>query len=403
MRHIAPGGTSISLNDIAKWVYNTVAADDILGDFKREICSAFGVKHCFLLSTGRAALYLLLKSIKELYGEDRNEVVIPSYTCYSVPSSVAKAGLKIRICDIDPYTLDYDLRKLSEIDFTNVLCMITTNLYGIPDDLKQINHIAKDNNVFLIDDAAQCMGGRVEEKYSGTTGVAGLFSLDKGKNITSIDGGILITDSDDLASCIKSNVIDLPELTAGRKISYVAKLLFYAAFLHPQLYWIPYRLPFLKLGTTVYTTDYSIESYSNLLGAMGIQLFRKINQITEVRIKNALYLKKHLSSLPYIEVPRFKDYVSPVYLRFPVLVQDSTLRNSIVKRLNASGIGATASYPTSIADISDIQNLIVNQDTKCDGGRQVSESIVTLPTHQYVVERDLLSIVSVIKASVSSY
>jgi dTDP-4-amino-4,6-dideoxygalactose transaminase len=402
MRHIAPGGTPISLNDITKWIYNTVAADDILGDFKQEICSNFGVKHCFFLSTGRAAMCVLLQSLSQLNEKEKNEVVIPSYTCYSVPSSVAKAGLKIRICDIDPDTLDYDLQKLSEIDFTNVLCIVATNLYGIPNDLKQINQIAKDNNVFLVDDAAQCMGGTVDGKYSGTAGDAGLFSLDKGKNITSIDGGILITDSDDLASCIKSNMTDMPNLTAVRKISYIAKLFFYAAFLHPNLYWIPDSLPFLKLGTTVYTTEYPVGSYNGLLGAMGIQLFRKVNEITAARIENAVYLNEHLKGLPFIEVPRYKDYVRPVYLRFPVLVQE-VLRDEIVEKLNGNGIGATASYPASIADIKEIQDIIINKSSGFEGGRQVAGNIVTLPTHPYVSEGDLASIVSLIKETVNGH
>lgn len=403
MRYIAPGGTPIRLNDLTNWIYNIVAADDVLEVFRQEICSAFKVKHCFFVSTGRAALCVLLQSLMQLSGKEKNEVVIPSYTCFSVPSSVAKTGLKIRICDIDPDTLDYDLRKLEEIDFTNVLCIIISNLYGVPNDVKQIDQIAKDNNVFLIDDAAQCMGGKVDGKYSGTTGNAGLYSLDKGKNITSMDGGILLTDSDDLASCIKSNITDLPDLTAGRKISYIVKFLFYAAFLHPRLYWIPDSLPFLKLGATVYTTKYPIGSYNDLLGAMGLQLFRKLHEITAVRIKNASYLKEHLSNVPFLKVPRFRDYVSPVYLRFPVLIQDELLRDNIFKKLNQKGIGATRSYPSSIDDISEIQDIIVNKDADFEGGHQVAGRILTLPTHHYVSEADLANMVSLIKETVNGY
>ena len=144
----------------------------------------------------------LLRSLARMKGDARNEVILPTYTCFSVPSSVAKAGLKIRLCDIDPRTLDYDLQKLSEIDFTNVLGIVTSNLYGIPNDLEQIGRIADAKDIYLIDDCAQCMGGQVGGKFSGTMGIAGLFSLDKGKNITSMDGGILITNSDELASCI---------------------------------------------------------------------------------------------------------------------------------------------------------------------------------------------------------
>ncbi|MEF9438478.1 MAG: DegT/DnrJ/EryC1/StrS family aminotransferase, partial [Candidatus Mariimomonas ferrooxydans] len=130
---------------------------------------------------------------------------------------------------------------------------------------------------------------------------------------------------------------------------------------------------------------------------MGLQLFRKLHEITAVRTKNAGYLKEHLSNVPFLKVPRFRDYVSPVYLRFPVLVQDELLRDNILKKLNQKGIGATRSYPSSIDDISEIQDIIVNKDTDFEGGQQVAGRILTLPTHHYVSEADLANMVSLIK------
>ena len=97
---------------------------------------------------------------------------------------------------------DYDYQKLSGIDFTKVLCIVSSNLYGIPDHLVRLEQIASEHGIFLIDDAAQCMGGRVDGKFSGTFGDAGLYSLGMGKNITSIEGGIIVTNSDDMASLI---------------------------------------------------------------------------------------------------------------------------------------------------------------------------------------------------------
>ena len=403
MRYIAAAGTPISFRDLANWIYNVVAEDNIHGRFKQEICQTFGTRHCFFLSTGRAALCALLRSLAQLSVTNKNEIVIPSYTCFSVPSSVAKAGLKIHLCDVDPNTLGYDLEKLAAIDFTNVLVIITTNLYGIPNDLKQICTIATNNNVFLIDDSAQSMYGRVYGKFSGTLGDAGLYSLDKGKNITSMDGGILVTNSDDLASSIEAVIEDLPGLTLASRISYVARLVFYAVFLHPSLYWLPHHLPFLKLGTTVYTTKYHVAAYDSLLGAMGIQVFRHIEDITAARIKNGSYLKKHLSDLPLVQLPHFQEHVNPVYLRFPVLIEGRALRNKVIEELNRKGIGATASYPTPINDISEIQSIIVNRDSEFPGGRQVAWRIVTLPTHPYVTEKDLFKTVKVIKELVNTH
>jgi UDP-2-acetamido-2-deoxy-ribo-hexuluronate aminotransferase len=96
-----------------------------------------------------------------------------------------------------------------------------------------------------------------------------------------------------------------------------------------------------------------------------------------------------MTGMTSLRIPQFKDYVTPVYLRYPVLVRDSGLRDRIIKKLNDEGIGATASYPRPINEISEIQNIIVNKGCSFPGGKRVATEIVTLPTHPYVTEGDL--------------
>ena len=67
----------------------------------REIARYFNAEHCYLVSSGKAALYLILMALKTLHPE-RQEVIMPAFCCYSVPSAIKRAGLKIRLCDIDP-------------------------------------------------------------------------------------------------------------------------------------------------------------------------------------------------------------------------------------------------------------------------------------------------------------
>ena len=84
----------------------------------------------FFVSSGRAGLTILLKALRQ--GSDRREVVIPAYTCFSVPSAVARAGLTIRLCDVDPKTLDLDLNALVRLDLERALCIVPSGLYGLP-------------------------------------------------------------------------------------------------------------------------------------------------------------------------------------------------------------------------------------------------------------------------------
>lgn len=187
----------------------------------------------------------LFQCLQKLGNNDqKNEILVPGYTCYSVASSAIMAGLKVRICDIDPDTLSYDLEQLNSVDFSRVLCVVTANLYGLPDDLQQIEQILRANKVYLVDDAAQCLGGLVEGRPSGTFGIAGLYSLDKGKNITSLQGGIIVTNDDDLAGLLQQEYQSLAENSPVDNTLECLKILIYFFFLHPAMYWIPSRLPF---------------------------------------------------------------------------------------------------------------------------------------------------------------
>ncbi len=190
MRQLAPSGTPITAKEITFWLRSVFSQSSTVQMFTNTICHYLGVKYCFFVSTGRAAMTILLQSLAELTNPKKNIVIIPAYTCFSVPASIIKAGLKIKVCDVNPHTLDFDYDKLRQIDFDNVLGIVSGNLYGIPNNLDLLEKISKENNVFFIDDAAQCLGGRsAMGRHAGTFGDAGIFSLDKGKVITSMNGG----------------------------------------------------------------------------------------------------------------------------------------------------------------------------------------------------------------------
>jgi perosamine synthetase len=321
MNYVAPAGTPIRFRDILHWANNLSASRHALDEFNQGIRERFDVKHCFFISSGRAALYLTLLCLARHAGNiGRREVIIPSYTCYSVPAAIARAGLRVRVCDILPETLSYDLNSLASFDLDNVLAVITSNLYGIPNDLPAISRLAAQQGVYLIDDAAQSMGATIAGRYSGTYGDVGIFSLDKGKNITSIQGGIIVTNSDELARELGSAIEALPSQSVTSLLTEITKLLIYAALLPPHMYWITRFIPFLNLGKTVYTMNYPVRQYSSAMGALALWLFTQLDEINEHRKANASWLYEHLDNIPDITFPRAIWDANPVYVRLPVLM-----------------------------------------------------------------------------------
>ena len=340
---------------------------------------------------------LILRSLMALSDRRKTEVVVPSYTCYSVPASIRKAGLNVRVCDVDSVSFGYDLRCLEKMDFSNVLCIVTSNLYGIPDDLPALERIAVRHDIRLIDDAAQCMGGRVDGRFAGTFGDAGLFSLDKGKNITTIEGGIIVTRFDEMADALRIEYERLPSSEFSRSAINFLKMILYAVFLRPGLYWIPNRLPFLGLGSTVYSEEFAVEKYHAILAGLGVRLLERLREINEVRIANAEFLMKGLEGTPRLVLPAPGEQASPVYLRFPVRFLDEDGRDRCIAELRRLGISASPSYPGAVNDIPEVRAGLREEETRLPGGRILTKRIVTLPTHPYVRRDDLVTMVDVIR------
>lgn len=386
-RRLAPAGAPIKLADLAQWASVSVSTTDVGDALRQEIADRFQVRHSVLVSTGRAGMTLLLRAMRRCAPADRDEVVLPSYTCYSVAASVVKAGLRPRLVDIVPETLDLSAHELGRTDFSRVLAVVTTSLYGLPGDLPSISRLARERGVFLIDDAAQAMGAQVQGRWSGTWGDAGLFSFDKGKNVAAVDGGVILTGSDELARALRQEMAGLSAPGVAASALHIVKALAYSVLLRPWLYGFATRLPGLGLGKTVFSTDFPLEVSDRALVALGLTMIRRLDEFTRARVANATALIEGLAGLAGIRVIQPLAGSLPVYLRLPVLFDSAGARDAAVEALNAVGIGSTRSYPASLADVPELQHLIVG-DRLAAGGRRVASTIATLPTHPFVSTAD---------------
>jgi len=385
---VAPAGAPIRAVDLARWAHTASSHPNVFEGLREALGQRFGVRHCVLTSTGRAGLTLLLRAMRRLTPADRSEVILPSYTCFSVAASVVKAGLRPRLVDVNPSTLDFAPDQLERTDFSRVLAIVATNLYGLPNDLPAISRLAKHHGVFVIDDAAQAMGASIDGRWSGTWGDAGLFSFDKGKNVSAIDGGAVVTSSDRLAAALQEETAGLPSPSMTESSIGVAKALAYFVLLRPWLYWIPHRVPQLELGKTVFTTDFPLEMPMRPLVALGLKMIDRLDDLTRARIATAAALLEGLRAIPGIRTITPAPTATPVYLRMPILVDNPDTRRRVFERLDAVGIGATGSYPTSLADIPQLAGELAGSPA-ASGGRYVAQHIVTLPTHAFVSAADI--------------
>ena len=391
-RLVPPAGAPLPahnvLRSIVPWLERRRGFAGLLADH-------LGPHNPLFVSSGRAALTILLRVLRE--GSDRREVVIPAYTCFSVPSAVARAGLTIRLCDVDPKTLDIDLNALVRLDLDRVLCIAPSGLYGLPGDLVTMEPIARRSGAFLIDDAAQCIGATQGGRACGTFGDAGVYSLGRGKGITTMGGGILVTRRDDLARRIAREVSILPRPAARNVFAAGIASLVYAFMIRPSVYWLIDRAPFLALGASYFEPDFPIAQLSGYQVRLAMRLLPLLDSYNSLRREHADHIRAGIAGVEGIEVPQPAEGATPVYQRFPILTRHERHRADLLRRFREAGIVASPSYPSSIGDIPGIASYLAPDQAPCPSARSIARRIVTLPTHAGVTPRDLELMVSIIR------
>ncbi|HEX7766321.1 MAG TPA: DegT/DnrJ/EryC1/StrS family aminotransferase, partial [Nitrospira sp.] len=152
-----------------------------------ELKAHYAVRAVFLVTSGKAALTVILRSLA--VASRRKQVIIPAYTCFSVPSAIVKAGLEVVLCDVDQDTLDFNFAELEGLLNENVLCVVSTHLFGRPADTERVKQLCGGKGILVVEDAAQAMGGQTGDRLLGTIGDVGFYSLGRGKNMTCGTGG----------------------------------------------------------------------------------------------------------------------------------------------------------------------------------------------------------------------
>lgn len=125
-------------------------------------------------------------------------VVIPVYACSSIPEAIRKTGNEIVYCDIDERDLNISVEAFKRIVSTQkVAFLLAPSLYGNPADLETLEQICRENDIYMIDDAAQSLGAKIGSRYVGSFGNAGFFAFSPGKPLTSSMGSFFWTDNAD--------------------------------------------------------------------------------------------------------------------------------------------------------------------------------------------------------------
>ena len=341
------------------------------------------------MSSGKAAIVLILQALNELLPE-KDEVLIPAYTCYSVPSAIVRAGLKVRPCDMAPDSLDFDFDRLEkQLENPRILCVMPTHLFGLPADVERVRNLVNHRRIFVVEDAAQAMGGESAGRRLGAQGDVGLFSLGRGKAFSTVEGGIILTNNGLIGRAIEKRLGAVAEYGACDCLRLMLYAFALSFLIHPLIYWLPKSLPFLKLGETNFDPCFPIRRLSPFQAGMAKGWRARIDMLKKIRLKNIKLLATH-GIMPPGDCSAIPDLI-----RFPVIVADVDTKKRILERSESMGLGISDGYPASIDGIKGLGEL---PDRQCfPRAGSIAEKIITLPVHPFVRECDIRRIVHLLQ------
>ncbi len=171
-----------------------------VAQFEKEIATYLGVKHAVAVSSGTAALHLSLIASGIGPGD---EVIVPAYTFPATANVVELVGARPVLVDVDLDTYNILVEHIEKAISFKTKAIIPVHLFGNPADMEPIMEIAREYDLVVIEDAAGALGSEYKGKKCGTIGTIGCFSFHPRKIITTGEGGMVVTNNDDIAERVR--------------------------------------------------------------------------------------------------------------------------------------------------------------------------------------------------------
>ncbi|AZV81050.1 DegT/DnrJ/EryC1/StrS family aminotransferase (plasmid) [Parasedimentitalea marina] len=171
--------------------------------FEEQFARQFGSKHAVMVNSGSSANLLMTAALfftknPGLKLERGDEIIVPAVSWSTTYYPLGQYGLRMKFVDIDLGTLNYDLEALAAAVTDNTRAIMVVNLLGNPNDFDAINKIIDGRDIVVIEDNCESMGATFNGKQAGTFGTVGSYSAFFSHHISTMEGGIVVTDDEEL-------------------------------------------------------------------------------------------------------------------------------------------------------------------------------------------------------------
>jgi len=326
-----------------------------LRQFESAFAKFTGTKYAVGVSNGTSALHLALKAIGVGKGD---EVIIPDVTFVATASAVLITGATPVLADINNEDMNISVDSIQRCITKKTKAILPVHFAGKICDINRIKKIAKLNNLVIIEDCAHAIGARSENKHVGSFGMAGCFSFYPTKNITTIEGGMVITSSKKIAQYIKT--------ARNHGITKSLK----QRFSHGK----PWDYDVVEAGY-----NYRLDEIRSALGTSQLKRIKKINY---QRKEACQYYNSKLRNIDGIITPSNNDgnafhlYIIRIQKKFRLS------RDRLFHKLLKHGIRTTVHYKP-LHEFTVFRKKVKIYD-KLDNSKQAYKEIISLPLYPQI-------------------
>jgi perosamine synthetase len=296
--------------------------------FEEEFAAKVGRKYGVAVCNGTAALDAAIMSLDISEGD---EVIMPTFTIISCVSQIIRNKAVPIFIDSDPLTWNIDVSSIEEKISKKTKAILVPHIYGLPADMDHIIYLAKKYNLKVIEDAAEMHGQYYKNKQCGSFGDVSTFSFYSNKNMTTGEGGMIVTDDAYLAERCKSlrNLCFQPD----------------KRFVHEELGW--------NLRMT------------NMQAALGVAQLERLDEFVLKKREAGISYSKLLGDIIGIQLPLEKtDYADNIYWIYGIVIGDEHKIDALsaMEYLHKKGIGTRPFfYPMHLQPILNRNKSIKNK------------------------------------------
>jgi perosamine synthetase len=334
-----------------------IASGQAVTEFENSFAAYIGAAHGIATTSGTTALETALRALGI---GDGDKVVTTAWSFIASTNSILYTGAAPVFADIDPRTFDIDPERVETALAANpdAKAMLIVHLFGQPCDMDRIAGLAKKYGVKLIEDCAQAHGAEWNGRKAGSFGDAAAFSFYPTKNMTTGEGGIVLTNDDE----------------TDRKARLLINHGMERRYIHDEIGY-NYRM-------------------TNIAAAIGIEQLKRLDGFNAARRRNAALYDEGIAN-PLIETPFTPPDAKHVYHQYTIKVLNGR-RDDLIRRFDESGIGYGIFYPYSIPEQPAYKSMGFGASWPMTD--KVKVQALSIPVHPGVAEGDIKAVAGVINS-----